>query len=83
MRYRSRDLGTYFTYVFNISEYIYVHVHFTSILATACYNLNTIDETVIVTQYFAIISRSRKVACGTIRGCVTNKNYYHFNVNCI
>ena len=28
-------------------------------------------------------TRSHKGACGTIRGCATNKNYYYINVVCL
>ena len=37
-------------------------------------------------HHYTIICRniqSRKVACGTIRRCATNKNYYYINVVCI
>ena len=37
-----------------------IYIHFTSLLATARYNSNTIDETAIVTRYFAIISEVAK-----------------------
>ena len=44
-------------YLFNITEYI--HIHFTYLSPCNCslyVTWNTIDETTIVTQYFAIIS---------------------------
>ena len=45
-------------YMFYLAAYLIllsIYIHFTSLLATACYNSNTIDETAIVTRYFAII----------------------------
>ena len=47
-----------------------------------CYNLITIDE---IHRYTIIChnTQSRKVACGALRGCATNENYYYINVVCI
>ena len=69
----------YLATFFNITEYIYI---LPLSLQLFVITRNMINEIAIVTQYFAIIS-SREVACGTIRGCATNKNNYHFNVVCI
>ena len=44
------------SYLFNITECTYVYTHFTSLLTTAHYISNKIDETAIVARYFAIIS---------------------------
>ena len=60
-----------YSYLFNITE---LYIHFTSPFATAHYNLNTIDETVIVTRYFAIISRVAKGHAVLFEGALLIKN---------
>ena len=74
--------GTCYTsYLFNITEYI--SIHFISLLTTACYNSEYDRWNCHCYRIFCYNIWSREVACGTIWGCVTNKNYYHFNVVCI
>ena len=71
-------MSTYVGYIFNILPVIFpLYLLVTTRIQSM--KLSSLVHYMIICRN----TRSCTVACGTIRGCATNKNYYYINVACI